>query len=62
MRDVKELSLKFGGEIFIVENPCFFVVAFVCQNSCLCSSILLKQPSKKFKKQVVSTIKISRQT
>ncbi len=25
MRDVKELSLKFGGNILIVETPCFFV-------------------------------------
>ncbi len=58
MRDVKELSLKFGGKIKILETPCFFVVAFVCQNAFLCSSILVKQSSKKYKKQGVSTIKI----
>ncbi len=59
MRDVKELSLKFGGKMEIFETPCFLVVAFVCQNACLCSSILLKQSSTKYKKQGVSTIKIS---
>ncbi len=42
----------------LFKDMLFFAVAFVFQNACLCSSILLKQSSKKYKKQGVSTIKI----
>ncbi len=56
MRDVKELSLKFGWNILIVETPCFLYFLELCLSKMEMHKQAFCQTKAITKKQGVSSI------